>query len=58
MQKVRTGVKWGKRKLDKIHVYRSPQTEVTVFLADYKLKLDAWLRQGVSPLDHTIWATS
>lgn len=40
MQKVRTGVKWGKHKLGKIQLYSSSQTEVTGFLADYKLGLD------------------
>ena len=58
VQKVRTGVKWGKHKPDKIHLYRSPQTEVTIFLADYKLGLDAWLRQDISPLDPTTWVMS
>lgn len=57
VRKVRMGVKWGKHELDKIHLYCSPQTKVTVFLADYKLGLDAWLRQDISPLDNTAWVT-
>lgn len=56
-RKVRMGVKWGKHKLDKIRLYHSPQTKVMVFLADYKLGLDARLRQDISPLDNTAWVT-
>lgn len=58
MQKLRTGVKWGRHKLRKIQLYSSPQTEITGFLPDYKLGLNAWLGKDVSPLDHTTWVTS
>lgn len=58
VQKMRTRVKWGKHKLDKIHLYCGPQAEVTILLADYKLGLDAWFRQDISPLHHTTWIAS